>query len=115
MKCWHCETELIWGADHDIEDNDDYSIVTNLSCPECKCLVEVYLPTDAYFPKNVSQMNTSHKDAYRLFWMIKGHLNASEETILNTYDGYFKRVWYNEEAYIHAAGFEEEYNKKENE
>lgn len=54
MKCWHCETELIWGADHDIEDNDDYSIVTNLSCPECKCLVEVYLPTDAYFPKNVS-------------------------------------------------------------
>ena len=54
MKCWHCETELIWGGDHDIEDNNDYSLVTNLSCPECKCLVEVYLPTDAYFPKNVS-------------------------------------------------------------
>ena len=28
MKCWHCETELIWGGDHDIEDNNDYSMVT---------------------------------------------------------------------------------------
>ena len=42
--------------------------------------------------------------------MIKGHLNVNEETILSSYDGYFKRVWYNEEAYIHAAGFEEAYN-----
>jgi hypothetical protein len=47
--------------------------------------------------------------------MIKGHLNVNEETILSSYDGYFKRVWYNEEAYIHTEGFEEEYNKKENE
>ena len=54
MKCWHCETELIWGGDRDIEDNDQYSMVTNLSCPSCECLVEVYLPIDAYFPKNVS-------------------------------------------------------------
>ena len=59
-------------------------------------------------------MNTSRKDAYRLFWMIKGHLNASEETILSTYDGYFKRVWYNEEAYIHTEGFEEAYNNLNN-
>ena len=35
MKCWHCDKELIWGGDHDIEDCEEYTIVTNLSCPEC--------------------------------------------------------------------------------
>ena len=35
MNCWHCKTELIWGGDHDIEDEDeDYSMSTNLSCPK---------------------------------------------------------------------------------
>jgi len=41
MKCWHCDEELIWGGDHDIEDNEDYDIVSNLSCPNCHCHVEV--------------------------------------------------------------------------
>ena len=41
MKCWHCETELIWGADHDIEDDDTYDMVTNLHCPKCHCVVDV--------------------------------------------------------------------------
>jgi hypothetical protein len=53
------------------------------------------------------------KDAYRAFWMIKGHLNVSEATVLGTYEGYFRRLWYNEEAYLHAEGFEEAYNKME--
>ena len=59
MNCWHCDTELIWGGDHDIsDDNEDYQMVTNLSCPNCECLVEVYLPTpqklrviDLHYPK----------------------------------------------------------------
>ena len=46
MKCWHCRTELIWGGDHDIDDNEDYSIVSNLSCPECHSYVEVYYPSE---------------------------------------------------------------------
>ena len=47
MKCWHCNTKLIWGGDHDIEEeNDAYSIVTNLSCPECHSFVEVYYPSE---------------------------------------------------------------------
>ena len=33
MNCWHCNKELIWGGDHDTEDNEDYDIVSNLSCP----------------------------------------------------------------------------------
>ena len=47
MKCWHCNTELIWGGDHDLEDeNDEYAIVSNLSCPNCGSFVEVYLPKE---------------------------------------------------------------------
>ena len=48
MKCWHCNTELIWGGDHDIEEeNETYCMVTNLSCPECHCFVEVYFPNES--------------------------------------------------------------------
>ena len=47
MNCWHCGTELIWGGDHDIEDeNDEYIMETNLSCPKCNSAVIVYLPKD---------------------------------------------------------------------
>jgi hypothetical protein len=45
MNCWHCNTELIWGGDHDTEDeNEDYSVVTNLSCSKCNSYVEVFYP-----------------------------------------------------------------------
>jgi|TARA_B110000285_G_C14814859_1_gene463686 hypothetical protein len=47
MNCIHCKTELIWGGDHDIsEENETYDMVTNLSCPKCNSYVEVYLPKD---------------------------------------------------------------------
>ena len=37
MKCWHCNKELIWGGDHDIEkENEDYDMVTNLDEDEEK-------------------------------------------------------------------------------
>lgn len=41
MNCWYCKTELIWGGDHDIED-DEYDMVTNLSCPSCNAHIDVY-------------------------------------------------------------------------
>ena len=41
MKCWHCNTELIWGGDHDLDEDEEYNIVTNLSCPKCEAFVEV--------------------------------------------------------------------------
>ena len=48
MKCWHCDEELIWGGDHDIDEEDDeYMMVTNLSCPKCDSFVLVYLPKKA--------------------------------------------------------------------
>ena len=46
MKCWHCNKELIWGGDHDMEDDEDYDIVTNLSCPKCHSAVYVYHPSE---------------------------------------------------------------------
>ena len=45
MKCWHCNTKLIWGGDHDSED-EEWSMETNLSCPQCHSLVMVYLPRE---------------------------------------------------------------------
>ena len=42
MNCWHCQTKLIWGGDHDMEDDDDYDIVTNLSCPKCNTHIDVF-------------------------------------------------------------------------
>ena len=45
MNCWHCNTELIWGGDHDFDDygREEPGIVSNLSCPNCDTYVEVYL------------------------------------------------------------------------
>ena len=50
MNCWHCNTELIWGGDHDLDEFDEaeYSMVTNLSCPRCHSYVEVYYPSKNY-------------------------------------------------------------------
>ena len=51
MNCWHCDNKLIWGGDHDIDEDEtylfgEYSIVTNLSCPECNSYVLVYYPRE---------------------------------------------------------------------
>ncbi len=42
MEC-QCGNELIWGGDHDYEDYgvDGDGIVSNLSCPNDECDVEV--------------------------------------------------------------------------
>ena len=51
MNCWHCNSEVIWGGDHDYEDYglEGEGIVSNLSCPKCDTHVDVYhkfdLPT----------------------------------------------------------------------
>ena len=34
------------------------------------------------------------KEAYRLFYLVKGHLDATPETVLGSADGYFKRLWF---------------------
>ena len=42
MKCYVCNTKLIWGGDHDCEDHEEHAIVSNLSCPECDAFHLVY-------------------------------------------------------------------------
>ena len=46
MKCWHCQEEVIWGGDHDCEDDEEYLIETNLSCSNCGSFYLVYYPKD---------------------------------------------------------------------
>ena len=48
MICYWCDTELIWGGDHDTEDNTEYSVLTNLTCPKCNSYVEIHKRRDAY-------------------------------------------------------------------
>ena len=46
MNCYHCEHELIWGGDHDVEDSEDFVMETNLTCPKCDSFYLVYLPQE---------------------------------------------------------------------
>jgi|TARA_B100000073_G_scaffold120983_1_gene98266 hypothetical protein len=53
-----------------------------------------------------------HKEAHRLFWLVKGHL-GDEATVLSSANGYFKRLWGNCERSVYAEeGFEEAYYLK---
>ena len=56
------------------------------------------------------------KEANRLNWIVKGKLidtSWSDETVETTYHLYFKRLWGNNEIYLHEAGFEEAYKIRE--
>jgi len=53
MKCYHCNSELTWGGDHDLDDSEDYCMVTNLTCPTCDSYHEVYLHKDKEFFKKL--------------------------------------------------------------
>jgi hypothetical protein len=33
------------------------------------------------------------KEEYRLFYMVKGHLDADPATVVESADSYFKRLW----------------------
>jgi hypothetical protein len=44
MKCYVCDTDLIWGGDHNGDElghDDENVIVSNLSCPNCGAFHEV--------------------------------------------------------------------------
>ena len=45
MKCYWCDTELIWGGDIDIDESmptyPEFSVMTNLSCSKCFSEVEI--------------------------------------------------------------------------
>ena len=55
------------------------------------------------------------KEANRLNWIIKGKLIDISWSDTETYHSYFKRLWGNNESYIHEDGFEEAYKIRESE
>ena len=81
MKCWHCNTELIWGGDHDIEEeNEDYAMVTNLSCPECHSLVDVYHPSEKLKKENKKDfLEESEKEKKKLKESYKESVRQANE------------------------------------
>ena len=49
MRCYweNCGAVLTWGGDHDVTDeNTEYSMETNLTCPECETFYLVFLPKE---------------------------------------------------------------------
>jgi len=41
MNCWYCRTgEMIWGGDHDIEDDSPFSFETSFTCNNEECRAE---------------------------------------------------------------------------
>ena len=58
------------------------------------------------------------KEEYRLFYMVKGHLDASPETVMQSAEGYFKRLWYDgangAPLYYYAEQFEKEWSDRQN-
>ena len=43
MKCVICSADLIWQADHDIEEeNEEFAILSHYDCPNCKAFIEIY-------------------------------------------------------------------------
>jgi len=56
------------------------------------------------------------KEANRFNWMIKGKLidrEWSDVDVEKTYNSYFKRLWGNNENYMHEVGFEAAYKARE--
>ena len=54
MNCFWCKTELILGGTIDIDSSinsilhEEYSMMSNLTCPKCYSVVEVLKKRDAY-------------------------------------------------------------------
>ena len=61
MNCWHCNTELIWGGDHDIDDVEDkeYDMITNLTCPKCESYVCLLYTSPSPRDRQKSRMPSS--------------------------------------------------------
>ena len=42
ISCPKCkDVEMIWGGDHDNDDDKQYLIMSNFSCPNCETIVYV--------------------------------------------------------------------------
>ena len=67
MKCWHCQSKLIWGGDHTFEDYclEGDGVVSNLSCSGCDAEVLVYLGEKNAEQKSQTKKNGKKKEKLR--------------------------------------------------
>lgn len=42
MQCIKCKKEMTWGGDHDIDDSEEYDIVSNYFCNKCETSLFYY-------------------------------------------------------------------------
>ena len=42
MECIKCKKEMTWGGDHDIDDEEEYDIVSNYFCNKCETSLFYY-------------------------------------------------------------------------
>jgi len=76
MNCWHCNAELIWGGDHDTEDNEYYDIVSNLSCPKCHTAVDVWHPSEKLIKEQEDYDKKSMSHSLYVFLIITPVLSS---------------------------------------
>lgn len=60
----------------------------------------------------MKNIKISTKEAYRIFYMVKGHLDCTESTARECYDNYFQRCWYNQESWVREDRFEKAWSEK---
>ena len=61
-------------------------------------------------------MSVDIKEANKMFYMVKGHLipdEWSDDDIVKMYDGYFKRMWGNNEFLHCEEGFDQAWKDRE--
>ena len=76
MNCWHCKNELILGGDYNIEaENKDYDMVTNLSCPKCHAVVDVYHPSE----KLLKEYKESEKDKKKVKQLSEDYIKERDD------------------------------------
>ena len=51
MPCWNCGGIMIWGGDHDVEDDHSFDVETNFSCPKCDSEMVFYRSSNYYNKK----------------------------------------------------------------
>lgn len=71
-----------------------------------------------YFSSKYRMLRNDLKEEYRLFYMVKGHLDASPETVMDCAKGYFKRLWADgangAPLYDYSEQFEQAWKDKQN-
>ena len=51
------------------------------------------------------------KEEYKIFYMVKGHLDATPQTVIESTDSYFKRLWADGSNGAPLSDYEEQFER----